>query len=215
MVQVCPPPPTRDVTPCFYDIPAGSQLVRIFDPTQRGANALTFRCYGPVVRFDHHRGVGQNRKACDDPERSVYYTSWSNDFGDAFSSCLVERFGDTGVVKTGENRVAMPLLNRDLHLLDLRFNGAMLAGTVAAISKCEHRLSQPWSRYFYETINTFGIIDGMIYLNAHNDGPALLLYERAQDALMCPDEFIIRLDDRELRQILVDTMAKNSLTWSN
>src|SRR5690606_23706211 len=50
---------------------------------------------------------------------------------------------------------------------------------------CEYRLSQPWSRYFYETPDTYGLIDGLCYLNAHNDEPAILLYERARDALHC------------------------------
>jgi hypothetical protein len=107
----------------------------------------------------------------------------------------------------------MPELTRPLILLDLRFRGAMRAGTVAAIAKCDYPLSQPWSRYFYETTADFGTIDGLIYLNAHNDEWAILLYERARDALWCAAGDIVRLDDPRLRPTLIEIMRANDLAW--
>ena len=213
VVRVALPPPTRPIAPCFHEIPAGARLVRIFDPTRRNATALTFRSYGPLKRFDHHRGQEPDRTPCDDPERAVYYAAWSGDIRQALSSCLVEVFGDTGFVEPGAYHVAMPTVTRPLRLLDLCSRGAMRAGTVAAIAKCEYRLSQPWSRYFYETPAAYGPIDGLCYLNAHNDEPAILLYERARDALHCTDADTIRLDDPHLRPTLLEIMREHNLVW--
>jgi hypothetical protein len=174
---------------------------------------LTFRFNGPRKRFDHHRGRGPERLPSDDPERGVYYAAWSGDLDEAFSSCLVEVFGDTGIVETGNLIVATPTVTRALRLLELRGRGAMRAGAVAAISKCEHALSQPWSRHFYETPSVFGRIDGLLYANAHNDEPAVLLYERARDALVCPAAAVVRLDHPDLRPQLLHVMRENHLTF--
>jgi hypothetical protein len=194
-------------------VPAGEQLVRIFDPSRRNATALTFRWNGPRKRFDHHRGTGPDRLPGDDPDRAVYYGAWSSDRGEAFSSCLVEVFGDTGLVTPGDFQVAMPTALRPLRLLDLRGHGAMRAGTVAAIAKCEHRDAQPWSRFFYENAATYTEVDGLIYRNAHNDEPAVMLYERAEGALVCPDTSVVRLDHAGLRPLLMRSMRRNNLTF--
>jgi hypothetical protein len=211
VVAIPPPPPNRAIAPLFQSISAGENLVRIFDPARRNATALTFRANGPRKRFDHHRGRGPLREPDDDPERAVYYAAWAPDPAVALSSCMVEVFGDTGIVAFGDLAVAMPTATRPLHLLDLRDNGAMCAGTVAAIAKCEHRLAQPWSRYFYENVTEFGALDGMIYRNAHNDEPAIVLYERARPALVCPADAVTRLDDPALRPLLLDIMRRNNL----
>lgn len=63
VVRVALPPPNRPIAPCFHEIPAGARLVRIFDPTRRNQTALTFRSYGPLKRFDHHRGREPDRAA--------------------------------------------------------------------------------------------------------------------------------------------------------
>lgn len=195
----------------FLDIPVGGRLVRIFDPTRRNATALTFRANGPRKRFDHHRGRGPDREPHDDPDRAVYYAAWSPDIPEALSTCVVEVFGDTGIVAFSDLAVAMPTATRSLHLLELRDNGAMCAGTLAAIAKCEHRLSQPWSRYIYENEADYGALDGLIYRNAHNDGPAIVLYERARTALVCPDDAVTRLDHPGLRPLWIDVMRRNNL----
>jgi len=89
----------------------------------------------------------------------------------------------------------------------------MRAGTVAAVAKCDHRQSQPWSRYFYETDPTYGLVDGLIYCNAHNDEPAFVLYERAFTALICRDADVVRLDDPALQALLDHVMRENQLTF--
>lgn len=213
MVQINPPPPDRLVKPVYFDIPQGLRLVRIFDPTRRGARALTFRWNGPLKRFDHHLGKGPNYEPCESEDRAVYYCSWSEAANEAFSSCFVEVFGDTGIVIYGDREVAMPELMRPLRLLDLRGRGAMRSGTVSAVAKCQHRLSQPWSRHFYEATPEFEVIDGLYYLNAHNDQPAILLYERAAGGLTCSQDYIVRLDDHRLQGLIHCIMDDHNLYY--
>lgn len=74
-------------------------------------------------------------------------------------------------------------------------------------------MSQAWSRYFYENPALFGAIDGVVYGNAHNDEEAVVLFERASDALICRPEMILRLDDRELRPYLEDAANANNLVF--
>jgi hypothetical protein len=205
LVVVDPPPPRRRPNPLFHDLPSGNRLVRLFDPSRHGATATGFRSYGPLHRFDHHRACN-NGESAEDAERGVYYAAFT------LSSCLVEIFGDTGVVELHRHHVASPILRRDLRLLDLRRNGAMRAGTKAAIAKVPDRsVSQTWSRHFYETPGVYGEVDGVVYLNAHNDEDAIALYERASDALECPPERIMRLDDEALRTAVLEAADDNDL----
>ncbi len=103
-------------------------------------------------------------------------------------------------------------MRRELKLLDLRGGGAMRAGTVSALAKVRDRaLTQRWSRYFYEGVEAYGEVDGFVYANAHNDEEAVLLYERAADALECPEERILRLDDAVLRPAILEASLDNGL----
>lgn len=168
MVLIVAPPPERLPSPLFHFLPVGSRIVRIYNPTAHGTTELTFRFFGPLARFDHHQGTHPQ----EDLERGVYYAA------PRFSSCLVEVFGDTGVIEIGYQLVCRPQLTRELRLLDLRGSGAMKAGSVAALAKvADHSLSQAWSRYFYERQEVYSKIDGIIYYNAHNDEEAIVLYE--------------------------------------
>jgi hypothetical protein len=177
----------------------------LFDPSRHGATATGFRSYGPLHRFDHHR-ARNNGESAEDAERGIYYAAFT------LSGCLVEIFGDTGVVDLHRHRVASPILRRDLHLLDLRRNGAMRAGTKAAIAKVPDRsVSQAWSRHFYGTPQVYGEVDGVVYLNAHNDEDAIALYERASDALECPPERTMGLDDEALRTAVLEAADDNDL----
>ena len=132
------------------------------------------------MRFDHHDGAER---------RGIYYAAPS------LESCVVEVFGDLGVVEFGTCRVARATLQRELVLLDLRRRGAMRAGTVAAVASGDHGRSQEWSRYFYEQRDIYESLDGLLYANAHNGADAVALYERAEDALVCPPENDWPLDD--------------------
>ena len=88
----------------------------------------------------------------------------------------------------------------------------MRAGTNAAVTKDRERpLAHAWSRYFCDKAGLSGELDGIIYPNAHNDEAAVLLYERAQDTLLCPDERTMRLDDELLRPVILETARDNDL----
>lgn len=206
MVVIATPPPQNQPDPLFFDLSIGSKLIRIFDPTKYGTKALTWRYFGPLHRFDHQRSRLSNPQQ--DSERGIYYAALT------FSSCVVECFGDSGSIVIEQQCVALVTVIRSLRLLDLRRNGAMKAGSVAALTKTADReLSQAWSRYFYEYEQIYHKIDGLIYFNAHNDEEAVALYERAENALSCESEQIIRLDDLQLRPHLQEIALDHNLMF--
>jgi hypothetical protein len=208
MVAIAPPPPGRPPDPLFHTLQTGHHVIRIFDPTRHNTTATLFRYFGPLLRFDHQRADPQGRPTVD-PDRGIYYAALT------LSGCLVEIFGDTGIIVCGERHVARVRLTRDLQLLDLRQTGAMRAGCVAAISKtADHRQSQEWSRYFYEHPALYATVDGIFFFNAHNDEDAIALYERAGDALDCPPQQTIRLDDRAIRPAVLTAARDNNLLFS-
>jgi hypothetical protein len=212
LVVIAPPPPNRTPKPIIVTVPAGTSLVRLFDPTRHGATALAFRFFGPLRRFDHQRGSGPECDPADDPERGIAYLGGSHETDDGLSCCIVEVFGDTGIVAFGEWHVAAPLLLCDLRLLDVRKRCAMRAGTVRAIDACEHGAAQPWARYFYEQESLYTRLDGIAYANAHNGDTAIALFERAQDALACPPDRVLRLDYPALRPRILAIMRENNLS---
>lgn len=90
MVVIDRPPPKQPPVPIHHVVPAGTRIVRVFDPSNHGATALTFRHYGPLRRFDHQRSLGG--KPYNDPERGIYYGAFD------LPACLVEVFGDTRII---------------------------------------------------------------------------------------------------------------------
>ena len=206
MVLIASPPPVKTPSPLYRTLASGSFVLRIFEPTQYGTRATTFRYYGPINRFDHQLSPPDN--CAEDPERGISYA------GLTLSCCLVECFGDTGVIEIKGQQIGRIQLTRDLTLLDLRANGAMRAGSVAALAKVADRhLSQAWSRYFYEQTDLYGQIDGISFLNAHNDEEAFALYERAQSALICPDDRILPLAHPSLRSAIQQAALDNHLDF--
>ena len=143
-----------------------------------------------------------------DSERGIYYAAFT------LAGCLIECFGDIGVIEIRDEEVCRIETTRPINLLDLRGAGAMKAGSVAALAKTADRsLSQEWSRYFYEQKGIYSNIDGLIYFNAHNDDIAIALYERAIDSLVCPSNQIIRLDHPQLRPAIQQTAIDNNLIF--
>ncbi|WP_013323995.1 RES family NAD+ phosphorylase [Gloeothece verrucosa] len=204
MVKIAPPPPINSPSPIIYELSVDDYIIRIFDPTKYQTQALTFRYYGPISRFDHHRGSLNNPQ--NDSERGIYYAAFT------LSGCLVECFGDTGVIEIKDQCVAQVQLTRTIKLLDLRGSAAMKAGSVAALAKdADRKLTQTWSRYFYEQDSIYSVVDGIIYYNAHNDEKAVALFERAKSALFCPPEQVIRLDDPELTAGIEEAALNNNL----
>lgn len=144
----------------------------------------------------------------DDPDRGIWYGA------PTLAGCLIEVFGDTDVIEPGDRIVAVAEVVRDLVLLDLRGRGAMRAGSVAALSKtADAATSQAWSRYFYDN-PAYREVDGLIYLNAHNDEDAVALYNRARRALRCPKNQTLRLDHHGLRAAVFEVADLNNLDVS-
>ena len=197
MVVVHRPPsgivhPILDPDPEFYILEEEKEIFRIFTPGRYNRKALTFRDFGPLHHFDHHR-PGHNSQPKIDSQRGIYYAALT------LRTCLVETFGDTGAIAIDKQQIARPIVTSPIKLIDLRGFRAMKAGSVAAVSTIgEGNLTQEWSRYFYKRTNIYSSIDGLIYSSAHNGEEAIALYERAKNKLECPKDNIIDLNNRKL-----------------
>jgi hypothetical protein len=202
MVVVRLPPPTGGISPQYVTLNSGEELIRIFDPTQYGAKASSFRNYAPISRFDHHREYLNKI----DPDRSVIYA------GQTLSCCLVEVFGDGDVIEVKQQQVAFLTLTTSLKLLDLRGSGAMGAGTVAAISAITQRdISQAWGRYFYENYQLYGLIDGLMFSGAHNEEDVIFLYERAKPKIESAKVQVINLNHPDFLERILETAEIHGL----
>jgi hypothetical protein len=202
MVVVRMPPPTGSITPLHLTLGIGAELIRIFDPTKYSATAIGFRNYGPISRFDHHRKYPNKI----DPDRSVIYA------GRTLSCCLVEIFGDGGVIEVKQQQVAFITLTDSLQLLDLRGSGAMAAGTVAALSGITQRqISQAWGKYFYENPELYDTLDGLIFSGAHNGEDAIILYERAKPKIESAKTEILNLNHPNLIEPILEIAEVHKL----
>jgi hypothetical protein len=87
----------------------------------------------------------------------------------------------------GLKNICFVEITQELKLLDLRGDGAMMAGcaSAATIRIPDKQCTQEWSRHFYENISVYSQIDGVIYAGAYNEQPSIMLYERAINAVMC------------------------------
>jgi len=192
VVRIDPPPPRRQTKAIFHELDIGSRLLRIYRPEPHGQTATGFRRSGPLLRFDHHR---------EDVDCGILYAAFK------LSCCLVECFGDTGVIDTQGRRLAFLLTTRPMQLLELRGRGAMRAGSVAALASTADRdLSQHWSRHFHAT---YPQIDGVIYSSAHNEEAAVALYERAEADLHCEIDY--PLDHRSLRSRILEVASDHAM----
>ena len=201
-----PPDPKIPISPKWEILPPKTKLIRIFNPQKYNTQAITFRYFGAINRFDHQRYPLYDPKV--DSDRGINY------WGFSLSCCIVEVFGDTRVIETNNLEVAYVELNDSIKLLDLRGNGAMKAGSVSAIAKTANRdLSQKWSCYFYEQISTYGEIDGLIFSNAHNDKHAIALFERAEPQLKTAKVTTLPLSSGALRSAINEIAIENSLIF--
>ncbi len=195
MVEIKYPPPTRNISPQWFELKSGTTIQRIFDPNSYGATATGFRYYDPLSRFDHQQG---NKQPKIDKERGIIYAGLN------LSCCLLEVFGDDEIIKIQQQQIAYITLNHSLKLLDIRKSGAWDAGSVAAMTvDGRRRLTQAWSRYFYENPDLYDYVDGLIFDNAHNGKPAIALYERASSKLLSADVSIFNLNEPTIRETIL------------
>lgn len=208
MVLFSPPPPLITPTnPQYVSLKPGAKIMRIYNPERHNTKEYTFRDFGPLFRFDHHRPsavkeLGKEKGAIDKERRSSYW-------GFTLSCCLVEKFGDTRIIEFKSYRLAVVILTESLELLDLRNSGAMAAGSVAALSSvADRKLSQAWSNYIYEQTDIYGEVDGLMYHNAHNEEDSLVLYERCEARIKSSLVKSQYLKNKSLRH-LIDRCAAN------
>lgn len=167
----------NNIDPSFYYLNPVDTILRIH---RNISSPLGFVYTGPRGRFDHHDGVSK---------RGIYYAVpiIRADDKEAISSCLIQIFSSIRVIKEDDLsrfNVAWVKVNRQLKLLDLRYLGALRAGTFSAISAVtDMSLTQEWSRYFYSKEDLYSRIDGIIYSSAYDGGDTLVLYERAEGSL--------------------------------
>ena len=220
MVEIRYPPPTRNISPQWFELKAGTTIQRIFDPTSYGATATGFRYYGPLSRFDHQRcdpadfqsakerapRQSIKNKPVVSKDRGIIYAGLS------LSCCLIEIFGDDETIKIQKQQIAIITLKQSLKLLDLRESGAWNAGSVAAMaSDGRRKLTQAWSRYFYENPDLYGNIEGLIFNNAHDGQIAIALYERATSKLLSADVSVLDLNEPTIRETVLAIATKLNL----
>jgi hypothetical protein len=148
---------------------------------------------GPRGRFDHHDAISP---PVNDPAHGIYYAA------DNLKGCIIEVFGDTGVIEPAGYGVAVVEPTRDLTLLDLTGDRAWHAGTIAAITKdADRTASQAWARFFYTTYRS---LDGISYGNAHDDAAAYALFERAGHLNIVEHKLLADPDlDAELKDLAI------------
>lgn len=211
MVLILPPPPTVTPRPQHETVETQTALVRIFNPASRyKTQASTYRYFGPLLRFDHHQPLTKEEAAKlngkEDPNRGITY------WGFTLSCCLVELFGDPKIVEFKDYEVAIATLEQPLLLLDIRDKGAMAAGSVAALGSVADRfVSQAWSRYFYEQIDIYQKVDGILYSNAHNGEKAVALYERSEPIISNAKIQTRPLKDKSIRHLIDAAVAENNM----
>lgn len=202
MVEIRYPPPTRNISPQWFELKPGTTILRIFHPTSYGASAMGFRYYGPLSRFDHQ----QSQKPELNEERGIIYAGFN------LSCCLIEVFGDDETIKIQKQQIAFITLKQSLKLLDLRESGAWDAGSVAAMAADgRRRLTQVWSRYFYENPDLYGNIEGLIFNNAHDGQAAIALYERAASKLLSADVSVLDLNEPTIRETVLAIATRLNL----
>ena len=121
-------------------------------------------------------------------------------------------FGDDEVIKIQKQQIAYITLKQSLKLLDLRESGAWNAGSVSAIAVDGRRkLTQAWSRYFYDNPDLYGNIEGLIFNNAHDGQMAIALYERAASKLLSADVSVLNLNEPTIRETVLAIATKLNL----
>ena len=194
MVEIRYPPPTRNISPQWFELKSGTTIQRIFDLTSYGATAMGFRYYGPLSRFDHQR----SKQPGMDKERGIVYAGFN------LFCCLIEVFGDDKAIKVKQQQIAIINLKQSLKLLGLKESGAWDAGSVATMAVDGRRkLTQAWSRYFYENPDLYGNIEGLIFNNAHDGQMAIALYERASPKLLSAGVSVLDLNEPTIRETIL------------
>ncbi len=157
-----------------------------------------FRRWGPAanMRFDHHRLPPRNQR------RAVTYGALSA------ASCFAEVFQDARTIERGRNApwLVAFVLARDVHLVDLTRTWPTRAGASMAITTGRRDRARRWSLRIYEDYKS---ADGLFYGSSMDSNqPALVLYERAQDAVPAQPSFHRAVADPALDPVVADAAVR-------
>lgn len=178
----------RRVGPDIRRLPAGTEVFRVYaSNTHYPSGWSLFRAYGPTeARFDHHPERYEGSPAAH-PGHGVLYGSPALDeyVHDEIQTCAAEFYQRDGVIKPWdrrEPRLASFLLDREVAVLSLMGKWATRAGASGSLhSDGRKRITRRWARAIYDVYKE---VQGILYPSSMNGGqPALVLYERAEDAL--------------------------------
>lgn len=196
------PPPVEDLRrtrPEHHTLRSGTLVARIYAREGRYPSTWNgFRFTGPVAsaRFDHH---------VEGEQRGVLYGARS------ITTCVAEVFQATRMVdRSTDDRclTAFPVA-RALRLLDLTGDWPTRAGASQALTSGPRGRARAWARSIYEA---YPRVEGLWYPSSmHGGHPALVLFERASDALAADREIDVPLSHPGLLPELV--RAANALGY--
>jgi hypothetical protein len=178
------PPPVGDLRRIpleRHTLRAGSLLARVYARGGRYPSRWNdFRYAGPLAsaRFDHHAPGEQ---------RGVLYGAIS------MRTCVAEIFQGTRVIdRVADDRCLTAFrTTRAVRLLDLTGDWPTRAGASQAIASGPRNRAQAWARAIYDAYAT---VDGLWYPSSmHGGHPAVVLFERAADALPADPELDVPL----------------------
>jgi hypothetical protein len=88
----------------------------------------------------------------------------------------------------------------------------MAAGKVTAISAITQKeITQAWGRYFYEHLELYDRVDGLIFSGAHNGEDTIALYERAEAIISSSKVKEIDLKSETLRSTILKIADEHGL----
>jgi hypothetical protein len=146
---------------------------RVYHRSRHTPDGVTFRRYGPLARFDHHRPA--EPPAIDPDGRRILYV------GEDLATSACEVFGEAGVAQVCPGwRVSVIAPIRKLPVFDLARKGsAMAIGALPALADGNEarRLTQAWARAIYEDRPAGAEPTGIKYRSGYNYGRALALWD--------------------------------------
>jgi hypothetical protein len=150
---------------------------RVYHRSPNTPDGATFRRFGPLARFDHHREAAPPE--VDPSGRRVLYV------GADLATSACEVFGEAGIAAIcPQYRVSIVEPTRPLTMFNLaRAGAAMRIGALPALSTGDERraLTQQWARAVFEDQPAGPSVRGIRYRSAYNDGIALALWDCDDD----------------------------------
>jgi hypothetical protein len=199
-----PPEPAwlrANIAPELQPVPALARLWRIYF---RAGNHPTLwnnlRYWGPTgARFDHHLADAEGQGCLQ--ARGVLYAAGGRRGG---LTCLAEVFQRSRLINPIRNEpwIAAFATASDLTLLDLTGLWPTRAGASTALTSGPRPRARAWSRAIYAA---YPEIDGLLYPSSMaGHAPAILLYERAGQAIPQRPELHRTLADPALATVLTN-----------